>query len=336
MFGTMLTRRTIAACAAVAMMPAVLGALSTEAEATTIRISTPAAPGDWHAEMLYIFKEWLERSTHGDFDVEVHLSGTLFQQGTEPVAMQRGNLEMALISAQDIAKQIPEWSVFTAGYLIRDPEHQQTVFGSELGQEFLGRVKDEMNIKILGVAYLGTRQLNLRDVRDVKTPDDLAGVKLRMPGADTWIFLGEALGADPTPMAFTEVYLGLQTGTIDGQDNPLPTNRAARFYEVTSQIVLTSHLVDGVFVALAGEVWDSLDEGQQARVQSAADAAIRFNNQNRILEEEELVAFFESEGLTITEPDLDAFRERVQGLYLDSPFAADWPEGVVERINAIQ
>jgi TRAP-type transport system periplasmic protein len=336
MLGTTLARRTIAACAALAMMPAVLTALPAEAEATTIRISTPAAPGDWHAEMLYIFKEWLERSTHGAFDVEVHLSGTLFQQGTEPVAMQRGNLEMALISAQDIAKQIPEWSVFTAGYLIRDPEHQQAVFSSELGQEFLGRVKEEMSIKILGVAYLGTRQLNLRDVREVRTPDDLAGVKLRMPGADTWIFLGEALGADPTPMAFTEVYLGLQTGTIDGQDNPLPTNRAARFYEVTSQIVLTSHLVDGVFVALAGQVWDALDEGQQARVQSAADAAIRFNNENRIREEEELVAFFESEGLTITEPDLDAFRSHVQALYLDSPFSADWSEGLIDRINAVE
>ena len=84
--------------------------------------------------MLFIFKEWLERSAPGEFDVEIHLNATLFKQGTEPAAMQRGNLDMALISAQDIAKQIPGWSIFTAGYLIRDPEHQQKVFGGDIGE----------------------------------------------------------------------------------------------------------------------------------------------------------------------------------------------------------
>lgn len=114
-------------------------------------------------------------------------------------------------------------------------------------------VAEKMDVQILAVAYLGTRQINLREIRAVKTPADLKGVKLRMPGSKEWLFLGEALGATPTPLAFGEVYLGLKTGTIDGQDNPLPTVRAAKFYEVTKQIVLTGHLIDGVFISISSK-----------------------------------------------------------------------------------
>ena len=307
-----------------------------EAEPMVIRISTPAVPGDWHAEMLYIFEEWLERSRPGEFDVQVHLSATLFDQGTEPAAMQRGNLEMALISAQDIAKQLPEYSIFTAGYLIRDPEHQQKVFGGPVGQEFYQAVADEMDIHILDVAYLGTRQLNLREAREVETPEDLAGVNLRMPGSDTWQFLGQALGANPTPLAFGEVYTALQTGAIDAQDNPLPTVYAAKFYEVTDQLVLTGHLVDGVFLAMAGSFWDGLSDPQKVAVEHAAAGAVLFNNVNRIAQEAELVEFFKEQGLEVTTPDVDAFRERVQQAYLESEYSKDWPEGLLERINAVE
>ncbi len=92
----------------------------------------------------------------------------------------------------------------------------------------------------------------------MKTPADLKGVKLRMPGTKEWLFLGEALGATATPLAFGEVYLGLKTGTIDGQDNPLPTVRAAKFYEVTKQLVMTNHLVDGIFIAISDKTWKAM------------------------------------------------------------------------------
>ncbi|HET8727470.1 MAG TPA: sialic acid TRAP transporter substrate-binding protein SiaP [Alphaproteobacteria bacterium] len=331
------TRRNLLAAATAGMMAWSLGGGGVQAQdPIRLRISTPAVETDWHAKMLTVFKDEIEKSAPGEFDVEIHLNGTLFQQGTEPVAMQRGNLEMAIISAFDIAKQIPEWSIFTAGYLIRDPEHQEKVFGSEIGQEMFQRVKDEMNIKILDVIYLGTRQLNLRGDKQVTTPADLAGVKLRMPGSDTWQFLGSALGASPLPMAFGEVYTALQTGAIDGQDNPLPTVRAAKFYEVTDQIVLTSHLVDGIFLSLAGDVWDELTPEQQDKVMAAAEAASVYNNENRLKEEAELVEFFRGEGLKVYEPDVDSFREHVQAAYLESEYSETWPEGMVERINTIE
>jgi TRAP-type transport system periplasmic protein len=241
---------------------------------------------------------------------------------------------MARISAQDIAKQIPEWSIFTAGYLIRDADHQAKVFNGDVGKEMFKLVEDKMGIKVLAVGYLGTRQLNLRGEKEIKTPADLAGVKLRMPASDTWLFLGKSLGANPLPIAFTEIYTALQSGAIDGQDNPLPTNKAAKFYEVTKQIVLTDHLVDGVFMSMAGSTWGKLDDKQKAAVTEAAQAAVAYNNQNRLKEESELVSFFKEQGLKVYAPDVAAFRSQVQKAYLESEWSKSWPKGMVDRVNA--
>lgn len=336
---TLISRRTLLGAAAIAMTLGLVPAHLTPALAADpvqLRISTPAVETDWHAKMLTVFKDKLEELAPGQFAVEIHLNGTLFKQGTEPAAMQRGNLEMAMISAFDIAKQIPEWSIFTAGYLIRDPDHQAKVFGGDIGQEMYQRVQDQMGIKVLAAGYLGTRQLNLRTESEVKVPADLAGVKLRMPSSDTWLFLGKALGANPLPLAFGEVYTALQTGAIDAQDNPLPTVRAAKFYEVTKQVVMTNHLVDAIFLSMSGETWSTLDDAQQKAVLEAADAAVKYNNENRIKDETDLVAFFKEKGLKVYSPDVEAFRKSVQQAYLESEWSKTWPEGMVERINAVQ
>jgi TRAP-type C4-dicarboxylate transport system substrate-binding protein len=226
--------------------------LTTPREATaqdlTLRFSTPASPTEATAVALNtIFADAIK-----DFATfEPHYSATLFKQGTEVEAMARGNLEMGMPSAQEIAALVPEWSIFTAGYLLRDAEHQKSVFASDVGEEMYKTVEDQLGVKLLAVLYLGKRQLNLKGDRKIETPDDMAGVNLRMPNSDSWQFLGRALGANPTPLPFTEVYTALQTGAIDGQDNPLPTDKDAKFYEVTDQIILTSHLVDMNFLAIA-------------------------------------------------------------------------------------
>jgi tripartite ATP-independent transporter DctP family solute receptor len=297
-----------------------------------LRISTPAVPDDWHGKMWTVFKETLDKSAPGEFDVQINLNATLFKQGTEPAAMARGNLELSSISA-DIAKLVPEFSIFTAGYVIRDPKHQHQVFAGPIGKEMFKLATEKMDITLLTPIYLGTRQVNLRDVRNVKTPADLKGVKLRMPGSKEWLFLGEALGATATPLAFGEVYLGLKTGTIDGQDNPLPTVRAAKFYEVTKQLVMTNHLVDGIFIAISDKAWKAMTPAQRQKVQAAADAAATFNNENRIKEEAQIIDFFKKEGLTVTTPDVDAFRKSVQAAYAASDMAKTWPAGLLDRIN---
>ena len=298
-----------------------------------LRISTPAVPDDWHAKMWTVFKESLDKAAPNQFDVQIHLNASLFKQGAEPAAMARGNLELTTVSAFDMAKLVPEFSIFTAGYIVRDPQHQQKVFNGPIGDELFKAVADKMDITVLSTAYLGTRQVNLREARNVRTPADLKGVKLRMPGSKEWLFLGETLGATATPLAFGEVYMGLKTGTIDGQDNPLPTVRAAKFYEVTKQLVLTNHLVDSLFIAIASKTWNGMTAAQKQAVKTAAQAAATFNNDNRIKEEAQIVDFFKQQGLQVSTPDVEAFRKSVQDAYAKSDYAKVWTKGMLERIN---
>ncbi len=269
---------------------------------------------------------------------EPSYNGTIFAQGTELDAISRGNLEMSITSAQELAQFFPEFSIFTAGYVHQDAAHQVAVFNDPLMDPFKAKVEDELGVKLLSVMYLGRRQVNLRQSKDeltVTTPADLAGVNLRMPGTDAWQFLGKALGAAPTPMAFSEVYTALSTGSVDGQDNPLPTVVDAKFFEVTNQIILTSHLVDLNYIAISKATWDKMSSDQQAKVQAAADAAAESGRQKQLKLEGELVAFLEEQGMSVYEPDLAAFRNQVQSMYLDSEFAATWPEGVLDQINAL-
>ena len=296
-----------------------------------LRFSAVFSAEDIRAEMMELFAGQIVE----DFTLEPYYGGNLFKQGTELVALQRGNLEMGNIAPQDISNQIPAWSVLTSAYLFRDAAHLRTFFDSDVGAEFKAMAEEQLGIHILGPTYFGARQVGLRGDKEIKTPADLAGVKLRMPGGDAWQFLGAALGANPTPMAYAEVYTGLQTGAIDGQDNPLPNVENMKFYEVMSQIVLTSHLVGFDLLAVSKKVWDEMGAEKQAKFQAAADAAIDFSTEKHLTHEKELVETFKGKGLKIYEPDVAAFRKHVQEQYLASDLAKDWPAGMLDKINAL-
>ncbi len=296
-----------------------------------LRFSAVFSEQDIRAEMMKMFAEEIE----GDFAFEGYYGGTLFKQGTELVALQRGNLEMGNIAPQDISKQVPAWSVVTSAYLFRDAAHLAKFFASEPGMEMKKTAEDQLGIHILGPTYFGTRQVGLKPTKKINTPADMAGIKLRMPNGDAWQFLGTALGANPVPMAYAEVYTGLQTGAIDGQDNPLPNVENMKFYEVMSQIVLTSHLVGFDILTVSGKVWSEMSPEQQAKFQAAADKAINFSTEKHLAREKELVDLFKSKGLKIYTPDVAAFRKYAQEKYLASDLAKDWPEGMVDKINAL-
>ena len=296
-----------------------------------LRFSAVFSEQDIRAEMMGMFAGQIVE----DFTLEPYYGGNLFKQGTELVALQRGNLEMGNIAPQDVSNQIPAWSVLTSAYLFRDAAHLRKFFDSEVGAEFKKMAQEQLGIHILGPTYFGARQVGLRIDKEIKTPEDMSGIKLRMPGGDAWQFLGTAIGANPTPMAYAEVYTGLQTGAIDGQDNPLPNVENMKFYEVMSQIVLTSHLVGYDLLVISSKAWDAMTPEQQAEVQAAADEAINFSQQAHLDREAALVEQFKGAGLKIYEPDLAAFRAYAQQKYLESDLAADWPEGVIDRINAL-
>lgn len=332
-----MTRRVLmTATAALAMTGAAMTATVAGAQdKVTLRLSAVNSETDQRAiAMIEIFAPAIAEFA----TFEPHWNGTLFGQGTELEAIAAGDIEMAITAAQEIAPYFPEWSIFAAGYVLQDAEHQVRVFNDPLMDPFKQTVEEELGVHLLAPMYLGRRHVNLRQSReevDIKTPADLNGINLRMPSADSWQFLGRAIGANPTPMAFTEVYTALQSGAVDGQDNPLPTVVDAKFYEVTKQVALTSHLVDWNFIAISAEVFNNLPPEQQEAVTAAAVAAADSARAAQLAKEEEMVTFLQEEGLAVYEPDVEAFRSEVQAAYLGSEYAADWPEGVLDAINAL-
>ena len=324
-----LTRR--GALSALALSAAAFAMPAFAQEKLPLRFSAVFSEQDIRAEMMKKFADAI-----GDrYDLKPYFGGTLFKQGTEIVAIQRGNLEMGNVAPQDISNQVPAFSILTSAYLFRDAAHLRAFYASAAGKEMKSMAEEQLGIKILGPTYFGTRQVGLNLDKKIKTPADMAGVKLRMPGGEAWQFLGQALGANPTPMAYAEVYTGLQTGAIDGQDNPLPNVENMKFYEVMKQIVLTSHLVGYDLLVVSKKVWDAMDGEQQAAFQKAADDAIAWSTAQHLKREDELVALFKDKGLKLYKPDVEAFRKYAQKKYLDSDISKDWPKGMLDRINAM-
>src|SRR6185312_15559704 len=148
------------------------------ADKPKLRFSAVFSEQDIRAEMMKMFADAIK----DDFAFEGYYGGNLFKQGTELVALQRGNLEMGNIAPQDISNQIPAWSVLTSGYLFRDADHLRKFFDSDVGAEFKAMAEEQLGIHVLGPTYFGIRQVGLRVDKEIKTPADMAGIKLRMPG----------------------------------------------------------------------------------------------------------------------------------------------------------
>jgi len=297
-----------------------------------LRFAAVFSDKDIRAEMMKVFAKEIE----ADYTVEAFLGGTLFKQGTELVALQRDNLELGNVAPQDISKQIPAWSILTSAYLFRDANHLNAFFASDLGAQMKKMVEDQVKVKILGPTFFGTRQVGLKPKKKITKPEDLAGIKLRMPPGDAWQLLGRSLGANPTPMAYAETYTGLQTGAIDGQDNPLPNVQNMKFYEVMSQIVLTSHLVGFDLLTVNLKTWNGMNAAKQKAFQAAADKAIGWSTAEHLKRETELAEGFKKQGLDVYAPDVNAFRAYAQKVYLASEEAKSWPPGLLDKINALK
>ncbi|MGR4868324.1 TRAP transporter substrate-binding protein DctP [Variovorax sp. LARHSF232] len=302
------------------------------AQQPTLRFAAVFSDKDIRADMMKMFAKDIE----ADYKVELFLNSTLFRQGTELVALQRDNLEMGNIGPQDIAKQLPAWSLLTSAYLFRDANHLAKFFASDLGAQMKKMVEDEVKVKILGPTFFGTRQVGLKPKKKINVPADLAGVKLRMPAGEAWQLLGRSLGANPTPVAYAETYTALQTGTVDGQDNPLPNVQNMKFNEVMSQIVLTSHLVGYDLLTVNLKTWRAMSPAKQQAFQAAADKAIAWSTAEHLKKEAELAEGFKRAGLEVYTPNIAAFREHAQKVYLASDDAKAWPPGMLDKINAMK
>ncbi len=296
-----------------------------------LRFSAAFTEQDLRAEAYKSFAAAIK----DDFDFEPYWGNTLFKQGTELVALQRDNLDLCNLAPADISKQISAWSLLTSAFLFRDADHMVKTFKSDVGKDFIKMAKDQLGIQVITPVYFGSRSLNLRVDKQINTPADMAGIKLRMPGGEFWQFLGESLGANPTPVAYAELYTALQSGTVDGQDNPVVASRLMKFHEVTSQFILTKHVIAYDVMVMRSKIWDALKPAQQAKFQAEADKMAAENIKRFDAQETEALEFFKKEGKKVYEPDVAAFRTFAQKKYVDK-YGNEWPKGALEKINAVK
>lgn len=291
--------------------------------AVKLSFATVASPSQLQVKALEIFKQKLAASTHGQIKVQIYASGQLFGTKSEQEqAVEMGNVDMAFIGGGTVQKQIPTFTMFQSAYLFKNYAVFHKVMNSREMGKFYAHVSHRINVLPLDGWYLGARQLNYRDIgHAIRTPADLKGVKLRMPDSPAFLDLAQALGANPTPLAFTQVYISLQTGVIDAQDNPLPTDKAMKFYEVAPNISLTHHCLEPIFPAINLKVWNSLTKTQQQDVRSAIKVAGAYMASQTRAQSAQLVKFFSEHGVKIVHPDIQAFYQHAKKWYAAHPRA---------------
>ena len=302
--------------------------------------SSISVPGDAHTEAMKVFKEEVENLSAGHITVDLYIAGAIYTQEGELAAVREGTLDMAYYSASWLAEFVPYLSMIGAVYTFSGIKHMDRVLNGEIGEAIFEDVAQKTGLRPLAAFYLGTRQLNVVEkVGPVRTPEDMKGVKLRTPASPSWIALGKALGGNPTPMSFGEVYMGLKTGAIEGQDNPLPTDKNAKFYEVTKYIILTDHVVNSVWPTINEKKWQSLSEIDQLIIRMAIEKARKFCAETNLKAEAELCDFFREQGLIIIEdPDKEAFAEYAKWSYQNESkeISKDWDMELYEKIQALK
>ncbi len=332
-------RRTVSAILCLALvltLAAVAG--SAESKTYTLRFNTTNVPESATFQSMQAFKEALEKNSNGQVKVELYHSGSLYTEDGQYDALANGDLEMIWTDQFWLANRIPYLSMLTAGYAFKSYEHMNKVLCGEIGQEIFDDVAEELGIRPLSAYYFGSRQLSLRKGlgKTVQLPEDMATLNFRMPNTAAYLFLGRALGTNPTPMALTEVYMGLSTGAIDGQDNPLPTLYSNSFYEVTESITLTHHTISSIWPSIREDIWQDMDKDLQAKVLEAVAAGKEACDTYVLNKEAELVDTFKNMGITIIEPDIDAWINHVQAFYLaDKEMTSAWDMDLYERMRAI-
>lgn len=300
-----------------------------------ITVTLTAVSTDTHAKAMMEFEKYVEEASNGEIQVEVHTDAVLFTQEEEVVAVAGNDAQMSLISASWLTAGSPWVGMFAAGYTFKSYDHMTKVLNGEIGKAAFAKIGEEQNVLPLGAWYLGSRQISLSEDKHIKTPADLNGINLRMPNSDAWLLLGKAIGANPTPVSFSELYLSLQTGVVDGQDNPLPTVESAKFYEVQKSITITNHLVDSVWPAINVDFWNELTAEEQEIIMGGVEAGRKFCDETNLGREAELVEFFKEQGLSVYEADLNAFAEHVQAYYLADESSAAWDQDLLAQINAM-
>lgn len=316
-----------------AFTAAALSTVSFAASADVWRMGHILPPDHPTTTALNAASEEIAERTDGRIEIKVFPAGQLGGAKEILTGMTIGTHEMAFDGAGMLSQWTKELGVFEAPYLAKDFAHLDRMASSDKGQELIEKLRKDHGLRVLDIWYYGTRHMT-NNAHPINTPADVEGLKLRVPEVKLSLGFIKALGGSPTPMAFPELYLGMQTGVVDGQENPLPTIKAAKFFEVQDHLALTGHLVQFVAPLVSEAVWNSASEGDRAIVSEVFQSVGDDYNQSIVENEASLVADLEAKGMKVTQPDRAAFAAAVTPIFAD--FEDDWGKGTYEALAAIE
>ncbi len=286
-------------------------------------------------EPYHIWAEWVAEQfaerTDGRYQIVVHPASTLGSQVAIAEGLDLGTIDMMYDGQFFAGTRYGPMAIGSAPFVFEDHDHWQAYRDSELFEDLAQGYRDATGDDVLGLVYFGQRHMTAN--RPITSPDDMRGLQVRVPDASLYTLFPRAVGASPTPMALSEVYLGLQQGVVDGQENPLPTIRSMRFHEVQSDISLTGHITDAILILVAGHVRNMMsDEDYEILTELSAEAALRASEDIR-QSELDLVEWFRDEGVKVHEIDIAPFQDAVASL-LEAE--ASWDEETMERLQALR
>lgn len=304
------------------------------AQAKTLKLAHIYPPDHPFQTVCLMIAKDVADQTDGALEVKVYPAGQLGSEKDIVEGVVTGSVDMVIAGPGELGKWYNKLLVFEAAYVFNNVDHMYRVIESEVGQELYQGLLDASGMRVLGTLYYGTRHVTTADT-PVRKPEDLNGLKLRAPDMPQSVANAKAMGANPTPMAFAEVYQGLQQGVVDGQENPIATIASMKFYEVQDYLALTGHVVQATPIVISDQVFSSLTAEEQ---EILANAVKDHEETNVLLIEdytERMLQVFRDNGMNIIEDvDVEAFRARVKE-YLPE-WEKKWGEGLYNKLQSVE
>lgn len=275
--------------------------------------------------------EELARRTDGRYAIEVFPASSLGKEVDINEGLGLGTVDIIYTGQLFAGRSFGPLAIGGAPYMFRDYAHWDAYRKSGLFQELSEGYRKETDNHVVSLTYYGKRHVTSN--KPILKPADMEGLKIRVPNAPLYMMFPKAVGANPTPIAFAEVYLALQQGVVDAQENPLPTIQAKKFYEVQSNINLTGHITDALLTIIGGPTWDAMPEGDRATLVAIIGEAAEGCTADIIRKEGELSEWFRGQGNTVNEVDIAPFREATMKLH-NGPDAT-WTQDIYDQLQAI-
>ena len=251
--------------------------LSFQANATTIRLAHTFNPGEASYEVLQKFSETVSKRSNGDLKVQVFPSEQL---GSEVQLLQQaknGSVDIVVPGYSGASTLVPSLEISNAPFMFNDWDEAKYVIESDAYEPMFEQLKQKSNLTPLSKTwYWGWRNLTVNG-KEIHNVSDMKGLKVRVPESPIWVEMIKSFGASPTPIPFSEVYLALQQGTVDGQENPIPTIYSRKFYEVQEQLIMTKHMLQSQVVLINSQRWDSLTDKEKKILKDAIQEAAQQN-----------------------------------------------------------